>query len=421
MKILIITDKYYPKPYANALCAQELIREFKCRGYNVDVIAFQDSGIELPAEYEGNKIYGVKPDMRLRLFYYADNYSGTVKGKISGIAANIMSKGKNLFLLPWQPFYTFSFPRRICRLIESLYKKEKYDAIVSVFGPFDGAYGAIQFKRKHPEVPLGIYAVDTLDKTGVKNILHGMFYHSEFWEKRFLQNSDVFIPMQSRMSRFEQSSFDQWQNKIFAADLPRLTFQKGTEEQERDYFKNGKENWVYAGSLNPVHYPVGDLLRYFLKLPNDKERVLHFYSRGNGLKDVEKAAEENPGRIVSHGYVNSNELSEIMKSCDVLVSVKYSNQISAKIFECISYGKPIVHFSGTQNDPDIEYLNKYPNAFIFKTYEKNAEHRFSQCLEMIENAKKGSIDEQQLKAIFVKNTPEYSVQLLIDHLGLQKT
>lgn len=27
MKVLVLTDKYYPKPYANAVCAQALIDE----------------------------------------------------------------------------------------------------------------------------------------------------------------------------------------------------------------------------------------------------------------------------------------------------------------------------------------------------------------------------------------------------------
>ena len=41
-KILVLTDKYFPRPYANAMCAQELIRVWTRRGDSVDVLAYDD-------------------------------------------------------------------------------------------------------------------------------------------------------------------------------------------------------------------------------------------------------------------------------------------------------------------------------------------------------------------------------------------
>lgn len=111
-KILVLTDKYFPRPYANAMCAQELIRVWTRRGDSVDVLAYDDFD-GTPDRWEDNAVYYVKPDERLRLFYYADTYRNTPKGKTAHILANILSKVKGTILLPWQPFYSFSFPRRI--------------------------------------------------------------------------------------------------------------------------------------------------------------------------------------------------------------------------------------------------------------------------------------------------------------------
>ena len=113
MKLLVLTDKYFPRPYANAMCAQELIRVWTQQGDSVDVLAYGDFD-GMPDRWEGNAVYYVKTDERLRLFYYADTYRNTQKGKMAHILANVLSKVKGTILLPWQPFYSFSFPLFLC-------------------------------------------------------------------------------------------------------------------------------------------------------------------------------------------------------------------------------------------------------------------------------------------------------------------
>lgn len=105
------------------MCAQDLIRVWSQQGHTVDVIAYADYD-GTPHSWEGNSIYYVKPDERLRLFYYADTYRKTMRGKTAYFFANVLSKVKGTILLPWQPFYSFSFPRRIymkmCELQEKM-------------------------------------------------------------------------------------------------------------------------------------------------------------------------------------------------------------------------------------------------------------------------------------------------------------
>ena len=58
-KILVLTDKYFPRPYANAMCAQELIRVWTRRGDSVDVLAYDDFD-GTPDRWEDNAVYYVK-------------------------------------------------------------------------------------------------------------------------------------------------------------------------------------------------------------------------------------------------------------------------------------------------------------------------------------------------------------------------
>jgi hypothetical protein len=46
-------------------------------------------------------------------------------------------------------------------------------------------------------------------------------------------------------------------------------------------------------------------------------------------------------------------------------------QIPGKIFEYMSTGKPILHFSKFSEDPAITYLKRYPKALIINEWERN--------------------------------------------------
>ena len=79
MKLLVLTDKYFPRPYANAMCAQELIRVWTQQGDSVDVLAYGDFD-GMPDRWEGNAVYYVKTDERLRLFLLCGYLSQYPKG-----------------------------------------------------------------------------------------------------------------------------------------------------------------------------------------------------------------------------------------------------------------------------------------------------------------------------------------------------
>ena len=87
--------------------------------------------------------------MRLRLFYFADAYKNTKKGKRANFFANVLSKVKGALLLPWQPFYSFSFPNRIYKKLCELTTENDYDAIVAILNPIDSCIAANRFKKKN--------------------------------------------------------------------------------------------------------------------------------------------------------------------------------------------------------------------------------------------------------------------------------
>lgn len=417
-KILLLTDKYFPRPYANAICAQEIIRELNKDGYIIDILAYKDFDGN-PSKFEGNNIYYIEPDLRTKLFYYADTYKNTQKGKIVYWIANLLSKVKGTILLPWQPFFSFLFPQRIYKKICLLQKQNNYDAIIAIMKPLDTNLAACRFKSEYRDLPYIVYCVDTLKKAFIEKYIGKGFADGFMWEKKILKHCDAFFYMQSRRDDYSLPRYDSYRDKLIEADMPRFNVKDLSKIQKYDFEEEG-EHWVYAGSIGGVHYNPEKLIEIFKQISNNPKRILHLYTRGTASDRIAARAKKEGINIRVHGYVDLATLERIMATADVIVSLKTSNQISAKIFECISYGKPIVHFSGHVDDPDIYYLKKYYLCKIIKTYKANISKEILELENFLENVKGRKLDMEILKQIYRKNTPAYSANAILEQIKTAK-
>lgn len=414
MKLLILVDKYFPRPYANAMCAQELVRVWKKKGFAVDVLAYADFD-EMPAKWEENNVYYVKPDNRLRLFYYADTYRNTVKGKIAHFIANILSKIKGLILLPWQPFYSYSFPKSIYVNMCELQEKNKYDGIVAILNPLDSNIAAYKFKSKYPEIPYVVFSVDTLRKAFIEKYLGKKFADGFFWEKKILEKCDAFFYMHARRDDYKLSRYDKYRDKLKETDLPRLKFKNIENISKYDFGEHG-EHWVYAGSIGGEHYNPYKLIDIFRRISVEPKRILHLYTRGAEANKIVKLVKKEKLNIRVHGYVDAKTLESVMATADVIVSLKTSDQISAKIFECMSYQKPFVHFSGHRNDPDIYYLEKYALGHVVKMYRESIDEEINNLVSFLDISSGRIADIADIKKLFEMSTPEYSASKIIEEI-----
>lgn len=413
MKILFITDKYYPKPYANAVCAQNLMNEYIAQGHSVDAIFYKDAGIDSPTTWNGVRTFSIVPDLRLQLFYYADNFN-TPKARVARIMASILSKIKGIFLIPYRPFYSWSFPNRIAKLIKELHEKESYDLIVTMFHPFDGVYALYKLKNKGFSVPWVVYSVDRMVDMGESEKSFQKWIRPYFWEEKFLKYCDAFFYMKSRNEHYQSSCFEPYRDKLHAVDLPMLLTEGEAVKKTYDFGVDA-EHWVYAGTLGGIHYDAEALLSFFMELPNDKKRILHFFGRGKEIDILQKRSEELNGKIVVHGYVDQKTLFAVQNTADVLVSLKTSAQISAKTFGYISTCKPIIHFSGHEQDPNVSYFDKYSKSIIIRTFRGNVEEWLASFYEQ-QNRWTSECEQEEIKCTFVQNTPEYNCVKILESI-----
>lgn len=408
-------DKYYPKPLANAICSQNIVDSLIKKGNIVDVLTYKDSGVKVNSPNKNVKVYTVRPDLRVRLYYYAKNYQNSKKAKVCEKIATFLNRTRKLINIHFFPLYSISFPIRIFKSIEKLNQTNNYDLIISTYSSFENALGAMWFKRKNKKIKWILYTLDTFINYRHKFLNKKGNIHS-YWLPKFLDICDMFIYMESRKDEYEGKYFEKWKNKMVVSDIPLMQDKVRRIMSDNDK-KDGIEKWVYAGSLGSPHYKTEDLLKIFLGLKDNKKRVLYFYSSGKELEELKKVEKQYPEKIVCNYYISHDKLDKIYQEADVLVSIKYSNQISAKIFEYITYNKKIVHISGTKEDPDFKYLKQYSNCCILQPYLKSTKESVLQ-LEKFLNKTKTDINTNM--SYFNMNRPEYTANLVINLIKEQK-
>ena len=411
MKILIITDKYFPKPLANAICMQKVADSFIQMGHNVDILAYRDTKIKGEDTYNNCKIYYITPDIRNRLYNYSFNFPDSPYAKMFQKLATYMNRLGKVIMFPFFPVYSFGFPLRLKHRIEKLYRKEKYDLIISVYQPFEAALAGYWFKKAHKDISFCLYTLDTFINQKYSFLARNS--NRNKWLYNFLSESDAFIYMRSRINEYDKPWFKNWQNKMFYADIPLMTPVDCLFSSEHI---SEEEKWVYAGSLDMPHYKTEDLIEIFLRVSDASDRQLLFYSRGEQAEKIKTYEEKTKGKIRVPGYVSHDELMKIYSEASVLISLKYSDQISAKIFEYMSYGKKIIHISGTPDDPNAEYIKHYAKGIVLAPYKDSIEICVKQLTAWLdswtEEKEKMPVDY----SYFDMNRPEYTSELILSNL-----
>lgn len=416
MRVLVLTDKYFPIPHANAICVQKIIDELIEKGCDVDVIAHKDSGIEGPKRYHSSDVYYVQPDIRNRLFYYSSNFPNRKRSSAYKNVAIGMNRIKKLLMFPFFPVYSFNFPMRLFRKIEKLNRENKYDLIISIYAPFDNLMAGYWFKKRHSNIAWIVYALDTIVDNRYP-FLEKAFRNTK-WYTSFLKYADLWIYMRSRKGDYLQKKFDKYSFKLKESDIPLLDENENSDEIiEQNIGSSDIEHWVYAGGIVEPYYKVDDLIDIFLSLPNTKKRILHFYSHDKEMEKIKKWECVTNGRIMAGGYIAHEELMKKYAEAYVLVSVKYCDLISAKVFEYMSYKKYILHVSGCKEDPNAEYIDKYKRGLVLKVYDESRQESLIKLQSWLNkiDTDKGNTDFDL--SPFEKNRASYSAHLITECLG----
>ena len=144
------------------------------------------------------------------------------------------------------------------------------------------------------------------------------------------------------------------------------------------------------------------------------EAVCEFYTIGNCHGIINKFSKKFPTRIVNYGSVDKGTATQKIIENDILLSVaeKSGSQLSSKIFDYISSGKPIVHFYKNDLDVNFKILQNYPLAMCIKEDTNLFQQNLEKFEEFCINNHKKSVSWNVVVDLFSDALPIRTSQLI---------
>lgn len=163
---------------------------------------------------------------------------------------------------------------------------------------------------------------------------------------------------------------------------------------------------LYGGGLDKRQRNPLRIIKFLQKISEYKKINFKIFSYGNYQKRLNKLQKKFRFLEVNKPIDSEQFYIEAQES-DILISIgnKQHDIIPSKIYDYLSFRKPIIHFTQTDNDYYYELLKGYPHAIVVSISEM--ENLYDDIIDFIKQEIHSEISYSCLETYFPENTPEY--------------
>jgi glycosyltransferase involved in cell wall biosynthesis len=419
VRILFMLGMYQPRPSANGICCEQVIKELINFGYDVTCIVNGERNSPDVELLEGAKIHRIKTRLTYRLIEWVEYNDSSKLAFVVNKIALIMNKIKSFIFSPFWPLVSPAYTYRFYTKAKELYHKQAFHIVVPVYTPIDSLIAGYMLKRKFPEIKYVPYFLDSLSGGyGPKIFSKSRIIKVGLaWEKRLLTNADRIVVMKSsenhhRLYNANSSYFE----KFKFLDIPLMVQRKRrtlSAKVCRSILDSEKINLVYAGS---IPYPIRNpefIFKIFENL-SCENAVLTFIGTNNCPSIFKKAQEKLGEKLNVVENLPHESVLEILQQADFLINIGNNNDsmVPSKIFEYMAMGKPIISTYPIDNEPCIPYLKQYPLALLLDERDQDVQKMVERVNDFINNSKGKNTDYEEIKDVFYKNTPNAFIEII---------
>lgn len=168
---------------------------------------------------------------------------------------------------------------------------------------------------------------------------------------------------------------------------------------------------VFSGLLSEYYRDARPIIRLLNQCDYAERINLIFFSRGE-KEAIEAEAKEFKGAIVYHDYIPLSELHTLYRHADYLLNVSHinANMVPSKIFEYMSYGKPIISTFVTDGDAAEKYVSQYSEGLCIDL--KEAEQQNVNKLNAFLGKDHVTVPFEEVKEQFKNNTPDVYLDVI---------
>ena len=324
-----------------------------------------------------------------------------IKGHIYYLKKDAQPKFVKLFNYLFGNLYAGYFANRKLHKIEKKVNElnciNNYDCLVTC----SGEYKIHQLKGDIPNH--FIYLVDPFYfNMSFSRLTRMMRLHTEL--KCFKDAKAIFCPSIMKNEYANKKVFKCFSEKIISLEFPLIYGRKATVSSSNiGAFKKDESFFFFGSFYNGVRNP--SYLISFFKGLNYK-----LYIVGN-LSRFYKKQIEKIDNIVYLGHFPLDETLSIINESHFLINVgnSVSNQTPSKMFEYISFRRPIINFCKIENCSSKLLLENYPYPYlnIFE-YDPDINGQKKRFIEFVEKNKTEYLScDDNLYQAFVEYTPSF--------------
>jgi hypothetical protein len=375
-KVLVILKNYSPNPSSVANCMKPIIKKLSEK-HHIDILTDRKR-LDTPTfeKSENINIYRVD-DFRIMNTVHSNELCSIESSKILKIVTKIFTF--TLKLLYYFRYSIFAFEKtsggwdkdRVFEKAIELDNEYNYDVVISASLPYQSHLISERLKIiKGDKIKWIVFQFDPF--THNEEIKAGKTKRKKMSivENRIYKNCDCIILTPELSEFYNKIGF-----KIPGKKVSTLTFSNHEDltisaaGTYSSFLDEEKINCLFAGRLYDDIRNPSMLLRIFSSLNKNIQLVLMTNMPGNKIsyyspKDYQPKVVPFQNRDTAiFNLVNANILVNIGNTVEF--------QVPGKIFEYMSTGKPIIHFSKIENDPAMKYLSRYENIFVVNEWDKD--------------------------------------------------
>lgn len=347
---------------ASGICVQNVARELSARGYEIHILTKSPERDPRPyfTEY-GALVHAVTAGWLDRIrFRFAK--ASNPPGKMLCRFATLAERAKVVLCYPTWPLKDFGFCHRLVKKAKKMMRHEAFDAVIPSYNTVDALIAANEVKKENTSISYIPYMLDAFYGGQTPRLMSEKRKKSKalVWETRLFSRADGIVMMKPARDCYlrDEIAPDYLSRTVFL-DLPMLCKIHPQERSERE-----ETVFLFAGSMprnirDPQH-----LLALFQSIGEPNWR-LWFVGPSDFESVIDTAAASDP-RIRRIGRVSHAEAQRYMADADYLVNIgnTLAYMVPSKIFEYMSFQKPIISTVKVPGDPCVPYLNLYGRALL---------------------------------------------------------
>lgn len=418
MKRVLFTIQWHPSVYsANALCDQKIIDILSSDDdYDITCLAYRPFGaLKEEKDRNVNTIRFVKS-----LWWNIKVDSRGKNTRIDGVVCLLDKMITRLFQVLTIPIFPITEPfayLKFARKALEIQEKEHFDIVISEYHGLDSLHAGKAIKSKYNSTKYIAILWDSF--TGKEPAKYLPKWYSDWKmekaEERELGCADKIIVMESSRAYHENNSTHKtYYNKIQYLDIPGIV-KPPVSSRKSNLIKQNKINVIYAGILSLPDRDPEYIIKAIASTRKANDINLIFLCTGSGKQKLRALSNEYPNITIS-GFVDKDELVSIYNDSDILLNFggPNPNMVPSKVFEYLSYGKPIISTYYIDNEASLKYLEKYPYSLCIdqRLPINNAIKKLDVFLDEILGKR---LPFENIKETYKNNTPEM-FKKMIDEL-----